>query len=47
MVVYPAGTWYHGMTAEHIPRFVRQHLVEGNPVEEWIFAKNPLRDEAP
>ena len=42
LVVYPEGTWYHGMTAERIPLFVQQHLVEGKPVEEWIFAKNPL-----
>jgi (2Fe-2S) ferredoxin len=42
MLVYPEGTWYHGMTAERIPRFVREHLVEGHPVEEWIFARNPL-----
>src|SRR5262245_63950750 len=26
MVVYPEGTWYAGMTAERIPRFVREHL---------------------
>jgi (2Fe-2S) ferredoxin len=42
MVVYPEGTWYHGMTADRIPRFVQQHLVEGRPVEEWVFARNPL-----
>lgn len=42
MVVYPEGTWYHGMTAERIPQFVQQHLIEGKPVEEWIFARNPL-----
>jgi (2Fe-2S) ferredoxin len=42
MVVYPEGTWYHGMTAERIPQFVQQHLVEGRPVEEWVFARNPL-----
>ena len=42
MVVYPEGTWYHGMTADRIPRFVQQHLIEGRPIEEWIFARNPL-----
>jgi (2Fe-2S) ferredoxin len=42
MVVYPEGTWYHGMTADRIPRFVQEHLVEGKPVEEWVFARNPL-----
>jgi (2Fe-2S) ferredoxin len=42
MVVYPEGTWYHGMTAERIPEFVQRHLVEGTPVREWMFAENPL-----
>lgn len=42
MVVYPEGTWYGGMTAERIPLFVQQHLVEGKPVEEWVFTRNPL-----
>jgi (2Fe-2S) ferredoxin len=42
VLVYPEGTWYHGMTADRIPRFVQQHLVEGRPVEEWIFARGPL-----
>ncbi len=47
MVVYPEGTWYHGMTADRIPEFVQRHLVEGKPVEEWIFARNPLGTEDP
>jgi (2Fe-2S) ferredoxin len=42
MVVYPEGTWYSGMSAERIPEFVRRHLIEGKPVEEWVFARNPL-----
>jgi (2Fe-2S) ferredoxin len=42
MLVYPEGTWYHGMTAERIPQFVEQHLVEGKPIREWIFAEHSL-----
>ena len=42
MVVYPEGTWYRGMSAERMPQFGKQHLQEGKPVEEWIFARNPL-----
>jgi (2Fe-2S) ferredoxin len=42
VVVYPEGTWYYGMTADRIPRFVQEHLIEGRPIEEWIFARNPL-----
>ncbi len=45
MVVYPEGTWYHGMTADRIPLFVQQHLVEGRPIEEWSFARNALASE--
>jgi (2Fe-2S) ferredoxin len=42
LVVYPDGSWYHGMTAERIPHFVQKHLVEGQPIAEWIFARNSL-----
>jgi (2Fe-2S) ferredoxin len=42
MVVYPEGTWYSGMTTERIPRFVQEHLRDGKPIEEWVFARNPL-----
>ena len=41
-VVYPEGTWYAGLTADRIPLFVQQHLMEGQPVAEWTFAENPL-----
>jgi (2Fe-2S) ferredoxin len=42
LVVYPDGTWYAGITADRVPRFVEEHLVGGRPVEEWVFARNPL-----
>ena len=44
-VVYPEGTYYAGLTAERVPEFVQRHLVEGRPVEEWVFARNPLPGE--
>ncbi len=42
LVVYPDGQWYHDMTADKITEFVEKHLVAGQPIEEWTFAKNPL-----
>ncbi len=42
LLVYPEGTYYGGMTAERIPEFVQRHLVEGRPIDERIFARNPL-----
>jgi (2Fe-2S) ferredoxin len=42
LVVYPEGTYYYGMTADRIPEFVQTHLVDGRPVEDRVFARNPL-----
>ena len=42
LVVYPEGNWYGGMTADRIPGFIERQIVQGEPIEEWIFAKNPL-----
>ena len=42
LVVYPEGTWYAEMTADRIGRFVQEHLIDGKPIEEWVFARNPL-----
>ncbi|HET6574761.1 MAG TPA: hypothetical protein VFG68_14245 [Fimbriiglobus sp.] len=46
LVVYPEGTYYFGMTADRIPEFVQKHLIDGQPVEEWVFARNPLPPSA-
>jgi (2Fe-2S) ferredoxin len=42
LVVYPEGYWYSGMTVDRIERFIEQQLVRGEPIDEWIFARNPL-----
>lgn len=36
-VVYPEGTWYHGVTWEKMQRILKEHLIGGQPVEEYLF----------
>jgi (2Fe-2S) ferredoxin len=41
-VVYPEGTWYHSCSPEVLEIIIQQHLIRGQIVEKFAFARNPL-----
>ena len=42
LVVYPEGTWYSKVSPARSERILQEHLLKGEPVQEWIFARNDL-----
>ena len=44
LVVYPEGTWYGRVTPDACAQIVESHLLDGEPVEEFVFASNPLSE---
>jgi (2Fe-2S) ferredoxin len=40
--IWPEGLIYGGVTAERVERIVREHLLAGRPIQEWILGRSPF-----
>lgn len=45
MIVYPEGTFYSRVKVEEISRIVDEHLINGNPVKEFLYDETVNGDE--
>ena len=41
-VVYPDGIWYHSAAGEVLDRIVKEHVIGGRPVDDYVFARDEL-----
>ena len=42
LLIWPDGIVYGGVSPERIERILREHLIEGTPIEPWIVKRMPL-----
>ncbi|MCP9849759.1 (2Fe-2S) ferredoxin domain-containing protein [Cyanobium sp. Morenito 9A2] len=42
LLVWPEGIWYGEASAERLERIVREHLIGGQVIEDWVLRRTPF-----
>ena len=42
LLVWPDGIWYEKVSPEKISEIFISHIINGRPIERWIFKKTPF-----
>ena len=40
LLIWPDGVIYGGVTAERLERIIKEHVVGGVPIEDWVVGRN-------
>ena len=46
LLIWPEGLVYGGVTPQRLERIVREHVIGGTPIEEWVVQRLPFRTAA-
>ena len=42
LLIWPEGVLYGGVTPERVERIVREHILAGTPIDDWIIGRQPF-----
>ena len=46
LLVWPDGIWYGGVTPERVRRILEEHVIGGQPCEDWVIRRTPFNAPA-
>ena len=42
LLIWPDGTWYGEVTPDRIERILTEHVIGGEPIEEWLIQRSTM-----
>jgi (2Fe-2S) ferredoxin len=43
LLIWPEGIVYGGVTPERLERILREHVIDGQPIDSWILERRPFK----